>query len=99
MGGHAKAMPTHQQQLQAEPNRPVTLADQGVAALIGPLAVVEGEVLSGQASSHLVGRLSTRLARDRLLAAGAGEQGLLRALAEVNQRLPGRPRRIQPGAL
>jgi hypothetical protein len=48
---------------------------------------VETEVLSGQASSHLGGRLSTRLARDRLLAAGAGEQGLRRTLGEMDQRL------------
>jgi hypothetical protein len=80
------AMPTHQQQIQAEPNRHVTLTDQDVATLIGLLAVVEGEVLSGEASSHLVGRLSTRLARDGLLAPG-DEQGLSRALGEMNQRL------------
>jgi hypothetical protein len=51
-------MRTHQQQLQAEPNRPVTLTDRDVAALIGLLAVVEGEVLSGEAS-HLVARLGS----------------------------------------
>ncbi len=37
-------MRTHQEQIQAEPNRPVTLADQDVSALIGLLAVLEGAV-------------------------------------------------------
>jgi hypothetical protein len=46
-------------QLQAEPNRPVALTDRDVAALIGLLAVVEGEVLSGEASSHVVARPSS----------------------------------------
>lgn len=32
-------MRTHHQQRQAEPNRPVTLTDRDVAALIGLLAV------------------------------------------------------------
>jgi hypothetical protein len=80
-------MRTHQQQLQAEPYRPVTLTDRDVAALIGLLAVVEGEVLSGEASSHLVARLSTRLARDGLLPADTAEQGLPSALGNLNQRL------------
>jgi hypothetical protein len=56
-------------------------------ALIGLLAVVEGEVLSGEGSSDLVRRLSTRLARAGLLPADAAEQGLLGALRELNQRL------------
>ena len=57
-----------------------------MAALIGLLAALEGEVLSGEASSDLVGRLSSRLARDGLLPAG-DQQGLPRALFEMNQRL------------
>jgi hypothetical protein len=57
-------MRTHQQQLQAEPNRSVTLTNRDVAALIGLLAVVEGEGLSGEASSHVVARLSSAR-RDR----------------------------------
>jgi hypothetical protein len=59
---------------------------QDVAALIGLLAVLEGEVLSGEASSDLVGRLSSRPARDGLLPAG-DQQGLPGALFDMNQRL------------
>lgn len=43
-------MGTHHQQIRAAPQRPVTLADRDVAVLIGVLAVVEGEVRSGEAS-------------------------------------------------
>ena len=43
-------MGTHHQQIRAAPQRPVTLADRDVAVLIGVLAVLEGEVRSGEAS-------------------------------------------------
>jgi hypothetical protein len=81
------AMRTHQQQIQAEPDRPVTLADQDVSALIGLLAVVEGEVLAGQTSSNLARRLSRHLALNGLLAPDTDQHGLARALGEMNQRL------------
>jgi hypothetical protein len=80
-------MRTHQEQIQAEPNRPVTLADQDVSALIGLLAVLEGEVLPGAAASHLNRRLSRHLAKKGLLPANADEQRLARALGDMNQRL------------
>jgi hypothetical protein len=80
-------MRTHQEQIQAEPNRPVTVVDRDVAAMIGLLAVLEGEVLSRETSSHLVRRLSRHLARDGLLPAHADEQGLARALSDMNHRL------------
>jgi len=80
-------MRTHQEQVRAEPNRPVTLADQDVSALIGLLAVLEGSVLSGEASSHLNHHLSRHLAKSSLLPADADEQALLTALADMNQRL------------
>ncbi len=48
---------------------------------------MEGEVLSGEASSRPVRRLGTRLARDGLIPANAGEQGLSRALREMSHRL------------
>ena len=87
MGVQSPSDTTHQEQTQAEPHRPVTLADQDVSALIGLLAVLEGEVLSGEASSHLVGRLSTRLDRDGLLPADADEQGLAKVLGDMNHWL------------
>jgi hypothetical protein len=80
-------MRTHQEQIQAAPNRPVTLVDRDVSALIGLLAILEGAVLSGEASSHLARRLITRLARYGLLPADADEQALLTALTDMNQRL------------
>ena len=80
-------MRTHQEQIQAEPNRPVTLADQDVSALIGLLAVVEGAVLSGEASINLNLRLSRHLAKNGLLPVDADKQALLTALGDMNQRL------------
>ena len=80
-------MRTHQEQIQAEPDRPVTLADRDVSALIGLLAVVEGAVLSGEASSNLNHHLRRHLAKDGLLPADADEQALLTALGDMNQRL------------
>ena len=80
-------MRTHQEQIQAEPNRPVTVADQDVSALIGLLAILEGEVLSGQASSRLNHHLSRHLAKNGLLPAGADQQALPTALSDMNQRL------------
>jgi hypothetical protein len=81
------AMGTHHQQIRAAPQRPVTLADRDVAALIGLLAILEGEVLSGQASPHMTRHLSDRLARYGLVPAGAASQALARALHDLNQRL------------
>jgi hypothetical protein len=42
-------MGTHHQQIRAAPQRPVTLADRDVAALVGVLAILAGQVLSGEA--------------------------------------------------
>jgi hypothetical protein len=80
-------MRTHQEQVQAEPNRPVTLADRDVAALIGLLASLEGGVLAGEASVRLVGRLTTRLARYGLIPPEADKQRLPGALGDMNHRL------------
>ena len=64
-------MGTHHQQIRAAPRRPVTLADRDVAVLIGVLAVLEGEVRSGEASPHMTRHLSDCLARYELLWADA----------------------------
>jgi hypothetical protein len=79
-------MRTHQEQIQAEPNRPVTLVDRDVSALIGLLAILEGAVLSGEAS-NLNHHLRRHLAKNGLLPADADEQALLTALTDMNQRL------------
>jgi hypothetical protein len=80
-------MGTHHQQIRAAPQRPVTLADRDVAALIGILAVLEGEVRSGEAAPHMTRRLSDRLARCELASADATSDDLARALSAINQRL------------
>jgi hypothetical protein len=73
-------MGTHHQQIRAAPQCPVTLADRHVAALIGVLAVLEGQVLSGEASPHMTRQLSDRLMRYGLLPVGAANQPLAGAL-------------------
>jgi hypothetical protein len=80
-------MRTHHQQIRAAPQRPVTLADRDVAVLIGVLAVVEGQVRSGEASPHMTRHLSDRLAQYELLSADAANDDLARALSDINQRL------------
>jgi hypothetical protein len=80
-------MGTHHEQIRAAPQRPVTLADRDVAVLIGILAVLEGEVRSGETSSRMTWHLSGRLARYDLLSAGAAREDLAGALGNINQRL------------
>jgi hypothetical protein len=80
-------MGTHHQQIRAAPQRPVTLTDRDVAVLIGVLAVVEGELRSGEASPHMTRHLSDRLAQYELLSADAGNDDLAKALSDINQRL------------
>jgi hypothetical protein len=80
-------MRTHRAQVQSEPNRPISLADQDVSALIGLLAILEGATLFGEIPSPLVRRLCTRLSRYGLLRVDADHQTLARALSEMNQRL------------
>jgi hypothetical protein len=77
---------THHQQFRAAPQRPVTLADRDVAALVGVLAILEGQVLSGEAP-RMTRQLSNRLARYGLLPAGAASESLATALHDLNQRL------------
>jgi hypothetical protein len=58
-----------------------------VAALIGMLAVIEGELVAGEMSPHLAQRLGQRLARHDLLQPDADAAGLRQALAALNERL------------
>jgi hypothetical protein len=80
-------MGTHHEQIRAAPQRPVTLADRDVAVLIGILAVLEGEVRSGETSSRMTRHLSDRLARYDLLSADAAREDPAGALGDINQRL------------
>lgn len=64
---------------------PVGTAD--AVALIGVLAVLEGEVMTRSVADRMAGRLSRRLVDADLLPAGAGERDFRQILNDINQRL------------
>jgi hypothetical protein len=66
----AVPMGSHHQQIRAARQCPVTLAGRHVAAPIGVLAILTGQVLSGEDFPRMTQRLSDRLARYGLLPAG-----------------------------
>lgn len=78
--------------LEETPRRPRI---QDVAALIGMLAVLEGEVWASELSARYevaaipewVEHLASRLATDGILPSDGGTQELRRALGDLNQRL------------
>jgi len=61
--------------------------DRDLEALIGILAVLEGELQSGAVTPYLAGRLRDRLERAGLVAADGPEPEVRRALGDLNQRL------------
>ena len=61
--------------------------DRDLEALIGILAVFEGELQSGAMTPYLAGRLRDRLERTGLVAADGPEPEVRRALGDLNQRL------------
>jgi hypothetical protein len=58
-----------------------------LSALIGLLGVLEGELMTGEVSRHLSGRIRDRLERVGLLEAGGTERDLRQALNDLNHRL------------
>ena len=80
-------MRTHAEQIQAEPERPVTLFDRDVAVLIGLLARVECELRSGDAFTRVSRRLSKDVTRYGLVRADDGQDDLVTVLSDMNQRL------------
>lgn len=62
------------------------LSTHDLAGLIGVLAKVEAEVLSGHLDASFVATLSDRFRRDGLMT-GTGERELRQALSDLNQRL------------
>lgn len=58
-----------------------------VEALIGWLAVVEGEVWGGARPEHLVARLRNRFERVGLLTDSDNERAFRQAMSDMNQRL------------
>ncbi len=66
---------------------PRSCQPRDLSALIGLLAVVEGELMTGQVSRHLSGRIRDRLERVELLEAGGTDRDLRQALNDLNHRL------------
>jgi hypothetical protein len=58
-----------------------------IAALIGLLALLEGELMAGAVPEHLSRRIRDRLERVELLGAGATERDLRQSISDLNHRL------------
>jgi hypothetical protein len=73
--------------MSAEAVAPRACRTQDLSALIGLLAVIEGELMTDEAPQHLSGRLRRRLESAGLLEPGAGERDLRQAINDLNHRL------------
>jgi hypothetical protein len=58
-----------------------------LSALIGLLAVIEGELMVGEVSRHLAGGIRDRLERVELLEPGGTERDLRQSINNLNHRL------------
>jgi hypothetical protein len=58
-----------------------------LSALIGLLAVIEGELMTGEVSRHVSCRIRDRLERVELLEAGGTERDLRQSINDFNHRL------------
>ena len=58
-----------------------------LTALIGLLAVLEGELMAGEVSRHLSGRIQHRLQSAAVLESEATERQLRQAINDLNHRL------------
>ena len=65
--------------------RPLTRGD--AAAIIGVLAVLEGQITSGTVDAEAVNRLRLRLAEDGALTGDEADQDVPAALEALNQRV------------
>ena len=66
---------------------PRPLLRRDAEALVGLLAIVEGEATLSELAQRLVDRLSQRFAAVGLLTEGASEREFRQALHDLNQRL------------
>jgi len=66
---------------------PRSCQPRDLSALIGLLAVLEGELMTGEVSPHLSGRIRDRFERVGLLDAGGTERDVRQALNDLNHRL------------
>ncbi|WP_196420401.1 hypothetical protein [Actinoplanes aureus] len=60
---------------------------QDLAALIGLLALLEGELTAGHVPERLSRRIGSRVERAGLLAGGGSERDLRQSLSDLNHRL------------
>lgn len=58
-----------------------------LSALIGLLAVIEGELMAGEVSRHLSDHIRDRLERVELLEPGGTERDLRQSINDLNHRL------------
>ncbi len=58
-----------------------------LSALIGLLAVIEGELIAGEVSRHLSGRIRDRLERMQILEPRGTERDLRQSINDLNHRL------------
>ena len=58
-----------------------------LSALIGLLAVIEGELMVGEVPQHLSGRIRDRLERAKILERGGTERDLRQSINDLNHRL------------
>ena len=58
-----------------------------LSALVGLLAVIEGELMAGDVSRHLSGRIRDRFERMELLEPGGTERDLRQSINDLNHRL------------
>jgi hypothetical protein len=66
---------------------PRTCRARDLAALIGLLAVLEGELTAGEVSQHLSDRIRHRLQSVEVLEPGGTERDLRQAINDLNHRL------------
>jgi hypothetical protein len=66
---------------------PRSCQPRDLSALIGLLAVLEGELMTGEVSRYLSGRIRDRLEQVELLETGGTERDLRQALNDLNHRL------------
>jgi hypothetical protein len=58
-----------------------------LAALIGLLAVVEGELMTAEVTEHLAGRIRERLEREAILEPGGTPRDVRQSINDLNHRL------------
>jgi hypothetical protein len=71
----------------SDPLAPRSCHARDLSALIGLLAVFEGELMAGEVSPHLSRRIRRRLERVELLGPGGTERDLRQSISDLNHRL------------